>query len=176
MSESILKELARHLKAITPAQVERCRSILTPMEPGDVLIAEITDPEAQRLWSLSIEYERQGRLLVHAARFDTTSGEERQQLKEQASRFQALEEIARNMAWLRFRDMAVSTYSGGTIGLRENFTLVKAADQGETPIGDGIAIPIPPQLLTGLAGFFRRMREEPEEDAEPKDPKKSKPQ
>jgi len=172
---TVIEELFKDLKAITPAQVERSSLTLGPLESSDTLIAEVTDPEAHRLYALGVEYERQHKLAVHAARFDASSKDERRQLAELASRFQALAEIALNMAWLRFRDVAPQSYGGGTLGLRENFSLVKAADQSESET-EGIAIPISPQLFTGLASAFRRMREEREQDSKPKDPEKLKPQ
>jgi hypothetical protein len=171
MKYTLLAEIATALDAITPAEIDRARSVLGPLQEGEELIMVIDDPEAHRLWTLAEEYERKHDLAAHACRFDAKSKEERNQIGGQANRLHALKHIARHLAWTRMGDVAGLPIldQGLTFGLCENFSLISApsSPSRETLLGAALMDPDTMRSVSGLLEMMirrsRRGSEDPEE-------------
>ena len=169
---TLLSEITAALAQITDVEIQRANSNLTRPKPGETLIAVIEDREAQSLWALALEYERQYDLTIHAARYDAVNEEQKVSFAKQAARLDSLKELVRGAAWLRMEDLAGHPVLDDnlTLGLRENFTLIATPDGPVQPVFSG-AIPLPQELMKNLAEALRKHRSE-----EPPEAPKTKPQ
>lgn len=167
--QSLMAEIMTALSEVTPAQIERARGCLTPLEEDEELIIVVDDDEAIRMWTLSHEFEIKVALMRHSLLYDGGSREECNEIKRQACRLHMMEEAIRDLAWRRMEDLAGAPASrqDAHFGLRENFSLIWSPRRDPEMVTSGS---IPQEIIRGFVETLRRRRQasEPEETEKPK--------
>jgi hypothetical protein len=149
------------LRHITPEQIEQAARALDPPGEDEIVVGVVQSEEAKKLWTLAEEHERQGLLVAHAGRFDTTTKEERAMYRRQVFEIMTFESLARDLAWAQVR-VELHCWDRA-IGIRKGFTVVKQQPEAHlAPLVEAIA-----QMQGLLAQTF-------EEEPQPK--RKRKPQ
>lgn len=127
---TIFEKIQIDLAAITDAMVQKTLARLSPKPEHETELAVISDPYIHRLWCLAESYGHQGIKLATQAHFEANDTADATTLRQQASYFDSLADVVRNVAWVEMKTRANSdrAWDAPQIGLRAGFTLVAPPD------------------------------------------------
>ncbi len=126
---TFLHKIATDLGALTEAQLERGAKQALPKEPNETTLATLTGAVPIALFSLAHEYQKQSRKLLFHGLYEMDLKDANPVLME-ARELDALADITRDLAWLETRrEIGQPAWESGTIGLRNNWEIVKVRDE-----------------------------------------------
>lgn len=121
----ILFEVEAAAQDLQEADFQRCERSLRPVADGERLIGEIHSDDLRRLWVLAFAWSGKQADYMCRAVFDSSSEQESQDFKEEASRYEEMSDLVREIFWTQARaEFGGKTWSERGLGIRTGFQLV----------------------------------------------------
>lgn len=126
----LLEEINAGFQSITEADIERAERGFTPASDADIKLGVVHSLEARKLYAMGFRLKMQCQEAALASQGRASCEEEAELWREQAARFDQMEDCTRQWFWAQVRDdIGGKAWTSGTVGIRSGWMLVSVKPQ-----------------------------------------------
>lgn len=123
---TVWSEISEAFDQVTEADIRRVQRGLHPVRTNENPLGVLHNEALKKLWALAHRFDALSKQAVLDAEHKAETDDQAKELRQQALRYDALEEVARDLFWAQAKDdLGVWDHSrAGSIGIREDWMLV----------------------------------------------------
>ena len=139
---TVMTEIDRDFELIAEPAISRVQRELPKMQSGEKPLGAIHNEALKKLWTLAAYYDVASQQAELDAKHKADTEEQAAELRQKGLRFEALEEIARDLFWVQVKDdIGPAAWDANVLGVRANWMLARGEDRKSAIL----------QLLGGIA-------------------------
>lgn len=139
---TVWEEISEAFHKVDETAIRRVQRNLGKVKDGERPLGVLHNENLKKLWALADEFDSMSKQALIDAMHKAETDEQANSLQGQANRWDALEDVVRELFWCQAKDDIGAWGLEGTIGIRADWMLVHAPGRGKA-------------LMQALAGIVK---------------------